>query len=131
MAHQQEDAVGGRLLEHLEQSVGGGGFEIVGGVDDDRAPWRQERGRAEQAAEAAHLLDADVAREAARGGLALDPLEHPEIGVAAGVEQPDDRVIARGFDPGEVARWAGGVGEDPAYRGPCEARLADPARTRE
>ena len=73
-----------------------------------------------------HLVDADVAGEASGG--AFEPFEDAEIGMAARVDQADDRVIGGSFKPGKSNRWPGGLCQDPAHRGMGERRLADPTR---
>ena len=79
---------------------------------------------AEQVAERADLVDADVAGQAA--GRPLQPLERAEIGMAAGREQPGDRMIGRRFQARKVDRRARRLGQHPRRRHPGEARLADP-----
>ena len=63
MADEQEDGVGRRLLEILEQGVGGVALEIVDRVDHHRAPGRHRGGGREQALQAADLVDVDRAGE--------------------------------------------------------------------
>ncbi len=62
MADEKEQAVGRRLLEHFEQGIRAGSFEIIDTVDHGNPPVRHRRTELEQLGEAAHLIDADVAR---------------------------------------------------------------------
>src|SRR5215210_4570833 len=111
MADEQEQAVGRWFLEHLEQGVGGRGLEVIDAVDDDGPPRRQSGSDGEQFAEAADLVDADVAGELA-GLFILDPLEKAKIGVAARRHQPPDSMLAR-HRKSRTADWRpGGFGEN-------------------
>ena len=89
MADQQEDRAGGRLLEVLEQRVGGGAFEVVDRVDDDDAARRQRRGGREQRLQRADLRDRDDAGEILVGlfGVLGEAGEFAVIGVRAGLDQ--------------------------------------------
>ena len=65
MADEEEESVGRRLLEHLEQGVGAGRLELV---DACRSPPRATataRRSAHELAEVANLIDGDVAGEVA------------------------------------------------------------------
>ena len=67
---QQEQGLGRRLFERLQQRIGGILVQFVGAVDDDHAPSRLARRMAEKGAQAPHLVDADPLRIALR---LLDP----------------------------------------------------------
>ena len=103
MADQQEDGVRRRLLEILEQRVGGVALEIVDRVDHHRAPGRHRgRGR-EQPLQAAHLVDADRAGELG-AALLRQPLEPHQIGMAAGGGEPGGGMVVGHVEAGRVDR---------------------------
>ncbi len=61
-------------------------------------------------------------------GQALEPAH---VGVAAGLDQPDHRVIVGGIDPGQVAWRPRAVGQHAPRGGVGEGRLSDPLGPRE
>jgi hypothetical protein len=59
MAHQQEERLLRRLLENLEQRVGGAGIEFIDGIDDADPPALDGRGRAEKRDRLAGFVNRD------------------------------------------------------------------------
>ena len=64
--HQEEQRARRRLFQRLQQRIGGVLVEIVGAIDDDHAPPGFACAMAEEVAQAAHLVDADILRVALR-----------------------------------------------------------------
>ena len=105
---------GGRI------SVGVG----VGGIRAEYVAVHEEySNRGARMDEMIAVLDADVALQIA-GLFIHHQLEPAHVGVAAGFDQLDHRMLTVALDSGQVGRWAGGIGEYAARGGMGEARLA-------
>ena len=122
MADEEEDGVGRRLLEDLQERVGGGGGELVGGVDDRDAPAAVGGGELEEGFERADLVDGDGGAQALALVVPGAPAEE-ELRRAEGRELAEDRVIGvHGEGRGSAA------GDEVAGDAPGQRRLADAAR---
>ena len=65
MADEEEDGVGRRFLQHLQQRVGRRCLQVVRRVDDDRSPFAERRRNRQKVAQRTDLVDADVSRQPA------------------------------------------------------------------
>jgi hypothetical protein len=93
MADDQEQAAPRRFLQELEQRIGAGRVQLVGGVDHHHPPSGLARGRAKERYQPAHILDRDDGAQ--RAALARPALEHQEVGMPLGGDQAGCPVIRR------------------------------------
>src|SRR5687767_632003 len=91
-----------RLLQHLENSIGGAAVHVIGGIDDDDAPAFASRRLPEEFARAAHFIHGDRGLELA----------------ALGVEGPRD-----------VQQVVRGSGDDLSESRECGIRIGDSLRS--
>ena len=87
-------AAGGRLLERLEQRVGGIAVEPLGAVDHHHAPAAHRGGRVQRGGRGAHRGDRDLGLEAPGLRVALR-LDHGQVGMGALGDLPEHRVLRR------------------------------------
>jgi uncharacterized protein (DUF779 family) len=78
MGDDQEERARRRLLQQLQQRVGGGAVHVLGGIDDGDAPAALGRARAEAIEHAADGIDGNVAGVALAIGL-LDAAQHMQV----------------------------------------------------
>ena len=118
MADEQEERVRRRLLEILEQGIGGTALEIVDRVDHHRPPGRHRGGGREQPLQAAHLIDVDASgRARCRCPWAAAPAASDRDGCR---RRPAGRRDDRRARRGRARR--------PAAPPPRQARAAPPCR---
>ena len=130
---QQQQRVRRRLLERLEQRIGGVRVQVVGRIDDHHAPAALGRGHTQEMVGRAHVVDDDF--RARLAGLLVDPaLEGPQVRMSAGgdpLEGLAPRIDGqgRGCATEQVGRPA--AGQDEAREAVGQRRLADAARPRD
>ena len=93
MADEEQDGAGRRLLEDLQERVGGGAVQLVGGVDDRDAPAAVGGGELEEALERADLVDGDGGAQAL-GLVVPGAAAEEELRRGEGGELAEDRVVA-------------------------------------
>ena len=79
---QQQQGAGRRLLEDLQQRVGGVAVHLVGAVDDDDPPAAPRRRQAQEAAELAHVVDDDLAAQPPASRI-IGALDRQQVGMTA------------------------------------------------
>ena len=112
----------GRLLEDLEERVGGGGVELVGGVDDGDAAAAVGGAEVEEAGERADLVDGDGGAQAL-GLVVPGAAAEEELRRGEGGEPAEDRVARR-----HVEGRGGLAGDQVAGDAPGEGGLAGAGR---
>jgi hypothetical protein len=80
MRHDQEQRAGRRLLQQLEQGIGGGAVHVLGRIDDADAPAALGGTRAEAVEHATDGIDRDVAGVALAVGL-RDAAQQMQVGM--------------------------------------------------
>jgi hypothetical protein len=80
VADDQEQAAPRGFFQQLEERIGAGGVQFVGGVDHDHPPARLARGRAQERHQPAHILDRDDG--AKRALIAQQTIDDPEKDIA-------------------------------------------------
>ena len=115
---------GGRLLQRLQQRVGGVDVELVGGIDDHHAPGALRRRQPQERLEPPHLVDGDARRDPL-GAHVVGPAQH---------QQPRMRQradLARGGVSGAISRLcpAGSRSLAAPARAAPDDRPASPCRS--
>ena len=128
MADQQEQHVGRRLLQRLQQGIGRPALQIVGAVDHHDATGRQRWGGLEQPLEPAHLIDADIA---CGDAILLDRRQLGIIGMRRRFDQAADRMAVRHRQPVALDRRACRLRQQPQRQGARDAGFPDAFRPRE
>ena len=131
---QQERGAGGRFLEHLQQRIGGAGVHLVGGIDDHNPPPAIGCREAEEAPEAADIVDHDLVAQALgvfvdaagdAGQPRLGPGDHAARDRVLGV---DIERFGRGRRAEQAVILLRGGGQQEPRDTPGQCRLADAAR---
>jgi hypothetical protein len=100
-AEQQQDIACLRLLQHLEQGVGGGRVHRLGRFDDTDAAGRMVRPQRQGGDQVANRLDPDLLRGLARGLLVgLGRAQPEQVRVVADMQQLAGRATAAGRSAG-------------------------------
>ena len=124
---QDQDGAGRRLLQDLQQRVGGILVQVLGAIDDRHAPAAFGRGQGHEPVDLAHVGDGDIAFQAF-GFVVVGPLDGQHIGVPAG-HDPAEHRMRRDRAPASPARaprplpWFGPASKRRAKR---NARVALP-----
>src|SRR5205807_10537015 len=90
VAYQQEQRLLRRLLEGLEQRVGGVRIEFIDGVDDATSPALRRRGRAKERNRFARLIDRDDGAHDAL--IVCGTLEHEKAAMRTGDDATGRRI---------------------------------------
>ena len=127
MADDEEEGARRRLLQDLEQRIGGAGVHVVGGIDDGDAPAGLAAGIAVEGDGAADLVDGERALVAV-GALVERPLQHQQVGMRPPHHLAEGGMVCRQRQVGgrrhRPARRIG-MGEQEAGEAIGERRLAD------
>ncbi len=110
VADQQDRDALGRLLQKLQQRIGGRDVHLVGRVHDGHAPPSVGRGEGEEGLHPPHLLDGDLGLQAL-GLLVPRAAEEEEAPLGQRAHAPRDRMV--GIDGEAVGRRGG---EEPVRR---------------
>src|SRR6185295_16605518 len=94
MSNDQEQRTRRRLLENLEESVGGANAHVIGGVDNGDAPAPFACGRAKERHRSADVLDRQKLLEAF-SILVQGTLENQQVGVRKTGDAPERPVVNR------------------------------------
>jgi hypothetical protein len=126
----QHQGAARRLLEHLQDGIGARPVQLVDRIEDDHPPAAVGRRQGQEGADAAHVVDGNLAFQA--GHLVVGPaaLDHPQIGVRPGRDMADGRMVGRDVEGlgGPQQAPTAAPGEHEAGHAIGQRRLADPAR---
>src|SRR5215472_13224715 len=114
-----------RLLENLEQRIGGVAVHFLGAVDDDDAPTLLCRGQPHKAGDLAYVLDDDLAAPPTSPRI-IGALDGQKVSVTARGDAAER--IARGVYRQPGIGTIAGLREQEAGEPEGERRLADTAR---